>query len=72
MANAEQLSDLKGQEAELILQVESLAGTFSLELFQLESEHFIRSSTHAQLFRLSGYTYDQLTGIDAFLLSGAQ
>jgi uncharacterized protein DUF4340 len=72
VASAEQLSDLKGQEAELILQVVSLAGTFSLELFQLESQHFIRSSTHAQLFRLSGYTYDQLTGIDAFLLSGAQ
>lgn len=72
VASAEQLGDLKGQEAELILQVESLAGNFSLELFQLESQYFIRHSTYSPVFRLSGYTYDQLTGIDAFLLSGAQ
>lgn len=50
-------------EAELILEIEGLAGTTTLAFYREGEEHFIRSSDHPLLFRLSRYTFDQLTGI---------
>ncbi len=59
-------------EAELILQVQALAGDVKLALFELEGEHYIRSSEYPQLFVISAYEFDKLTGIDGILLSGPQ
>ena len=60
------------REAELILDITSLAGNSQLALYKLGEDHFISSSKYPFLFRLSAYDYDKLTGIDSFILSGAQ
>jgi hypothetical protein len=72
IAAAEIEAALAGKEAALILQVEALAGTVTLQLFAHQQQHFIRSSEYPYLFRISTYEFDQLTGIDSFLLSHAQ
>jgi len=59
-------------EAELILQVQALAGDVQLALFKLEGEYYIRSSEYPRLFVISAYEFDKLTGIDGILLSGPQ
>lgn len=63
---------VKRREAELILQVKGLAAQTELQLYKLDQGHFISSSEYPQLFRISAYDFDKLTGIDSFLLSGAQ
>jgi hypothetical protein len=70
IAGADIQRDLSQMEAELILQVQSLAGESTLELFSMEEQHYIHSSEYKLFFRLSAYDYDRLTGIDALLLSG--
>ena len=60
------------READLILQVTGLATNTELKLFKLGQEHFISSDEYPLLFRISAYDFDKLTGIDSFLLSGAQ
>ena len=62
--------DLSTTEADLVLQVQSLAGEVTLEIFTVEKAHFISSSEYSLLFRLSAYDYDRLTGIDFRLISG--
>jgi Domain of unknown function (DUF4340) len=59
-------------EADLILEVKGLSAKAQLQLFKLGQEHLISSSEYPYLFRVSAYDYDRLTGIDSFLLSGAQ
>lgn len=62
----------KQREAELILQVRGLAAQTELQLYKIDQAHFISSSEYPLLFRISAYDFDKLTGIDSFLLSGAQ
>ncbi|KAA1189653.1 DUF4340 domain-containing protein [Pseudohalioglobus sediminis] len=59
-------------EAELILQVQALAGDVKLALFELEGEYYIRSSEYPHLFVISAYEFDKLTGIDGILMSAPQ
>jgi len=61
---------LAAREAELVLAIDGLGGAVTLSLYELDGRHFITSSKYQYLFRLSSYTYDKLTGIDAYLLSG--
>lgn len=72
VASEEAMDELAFAEAALILQVEGLAGTTRLELYALGDEHYVISSEYALPFKLSGYSFDQLTGIDSLVLSGAQ
>ncbi len=60
------------READLILQIKGLAADIELKLFKLDQERFISSSEYPLLFRISAYDFDKLTGIDSFLLSGAE
>lgn len=62
--------DLSDAEADLVLNVQSLAGNTVLELMTLNDEHFIHSSEFPLFFKLSALDYDRLTGIDASLVSG--
>ncbi|QFU77445.1 DUF4340 domain-containing protein [Halioglobus maricola] len=55
------------QEAELIFEIESLTGSTTLELYRQGDNHFVRSSQYPLLFRISSYTFDQLTGINLFM-----
>lgn len=61
-----------GTEAELILEVKGLARSARLALFRIGDMHYASSSEYPYLFRISAYDFDKLTGIDSFLLSGAQ
>lgn len=64
--------DLAAMEADLVLEVHSLAGQVTLELFQHGRQHFIHSSEYPLFFTLGAYDYDRLTGIDFRLISGEQ
>ena len=70
IADGDQQRDLAEAEAELLLEVESLGATVSLELFTLGEQHFIHSSEHPLFFTISAYDYQRLTGIDFRLISG--
>ena len=63
---------LASVEADLILQVQGLAGSVELKLFTRDSEHYVSSSEYPYLFLISAYDFDKLTGIDSLLISGAQ
>ncbi len=64
--------ELAFAEAALILQIESLAGSSSLQFYRLGDKHYVISSEYERPFVLSSYSFDQVTGIDARLLSSAQ
>ena len=70
VAAADLQRDLSTAEADLVLQVQSLTGDVTLEIFTVENAHFISSSEYNLLFKLSAYDYDRLTGIDFRLISG--
>lgn len=70
VADKDMQRELSEAEAGLILQVQSLAGDATLELFTIDSAHFIHSSEYTLFFKLSAYDYDRLTGIDFGLISG--
>ena len=72
VASQEQQLAAEREEAELILDITGLAGTRELEFFKLGDDHYAASSEYSHLFRISAYDFDQLTGIDSLLLSGAQ
>jgi uncharacterized protein DUF4340 len=72
LASEDARDKLAFAEAALILQVESLSGPVTLELYALGDQRYIISSAFDLPFKLSPYSFDQLTGIDAQLLSGAQ
>ena len=61
--------ELAAAEADLLLQVQSLTGQTTLELFSLEGSYFINSSEYALFFTISAYDFDRLTGIDFLLIS---
>lgn len=70
LASADMQRDLSVAEADLILQITSLAGDIKLELFEMEGEHYIHSSEYPLFFAISAYEYDRLVGIDYGLISG--
>ncbi|WP_165954194.1 DUF4340 domain-containing protein [Seongchinamella unica] len=72
VASQEQQEATTRSEATLVLDITSLAGSRKLEFFRLGDDHFAASSEYPHLFRISAYDFDQLTGIDSLLLSGAQ
>ena len=61
--------ELSAAEADLVLEVYSLAGEETLELFSLDNEHFIFSNVYSHFFKLSAYDFDRLTQIDISLIS---
>ncbi len=72
LASEEERDELLFAEATLILHLESLGGTTSLEFYALGERRYVISSEYDEAFTLSAYSFDQLTGIDGPLLSGAQ
>ncbi|RLQ23425.1 DUF4340 domain-containing protein [Seongchinamella sediminis] len=72
VASAQQQQAAQREEAALILDITALAGNTRLELFRLGEDYYAASSEYPQLFRISAYDFDKLTGIDSLLLSGAQ
>ncbi|MCP5163453.1 MAG: DUF4340 domain-containing protein [Pseudomonadales bacterium] len=70
IADGDRQRDLAQAEAELVLQVESLGASVSLELFTLGGHHYIFSSEYPLFFTISAYDYERLTDIDFRLISG--
>ena len=70
IANPDQQRDLAEAEAALVLEVESLTGTVTLELFTLGDRYFIHSSEYPLTFTVSAYDYERLLSIDFRLISG--
>ncbi len=69
VANADLQRELAATEADLVLQVQSLTGQTTLELFTLNDKYFISSSEYPLVFTVSAYDFDRLTGIDFTLMS---
>lgn len=70
VASEKQALRLATEEATLVLEINSLAGKQNLELYRLDSDHYIRSSEYPVFFRLSAYDFDRLSSIDFLLISG--
>lgn len=70
IADADLQRDLSVTEADLELNIQSLAGEVTLKLVTLDGEHFIHSSEFPLFFTSSAYDFDSLTGIDARRVSG--
>jgi len=62
--------ELSATEADLVLSVEGLAGTVTLQLITQGGKHYIHSSEFPLFFELGTAEYDRLAGIDAGLISG--
>jgi hypothetical protein len=62
--------DLAAREADLVLEIQSLAGDMTLELSSLKGEYFIHSSEYPLFFKLNAHDFDRLEGIDVGLISG--
>jgi hypothetical protein len=69
VADEDQARNLAGLEANLIMNVESLAGTVTFELLALGERHFIHSSEYPLFFRISQPDYTRLAEIDLGLIS---
>jgi hypothetical protein len=72
IANGDEQRDLAAAEADLVLEVEGLAGTVTLELFSIGDKHFIHGSEYPLFFTLGEYDYERLTTIDLRRISGEQ
>jgi len=72
LASGDDQRDLAEAEADLIFNIQSLAGEATLELFRMGEKYFIHSSEYPLFFTLSAYDYDRLATIDAGLISGDQ
>jgi len=70
VATEEQAQQLNGAEAELVLNIDSLSGKITLQLYRLPGVNFIRSSEYPVFFTLGSYAYDQLTSVDIARISG--
>ena len=70
VATEEQAQQLSGAEAELVLNIDSLPGKITLQLYRLAEVNFIRSSEYPVFFTLGSYAYDQLTSVDIERISG--
>lgn len=69
VADGDQARNLAEREADLIMRVESLAGTATLELMALDNRHFIHSSEYPLFFQISQLDYTRLVGIDIELIA---
>jgi hypothetical protein len=70
LASEDDQRDLAEAEADLVLEVESLAGTVTLELLRRGDSHFVKSSEYPFYFTISADDYDRLAGIDVGAISG--
>ena len=70
VANEVQTQQLQETEADLVLNIDSLSGKITLQLYRLAGVNFIRSSEYPVFFKLGNYAYDQLTSVDIERISG--
>ena len=70
VASAMQEQQLNGSEADLVLDIDSLAGAVQLQLYRQGRDYFIRSSEYPLTFKLSAWDYDRLTTVDILRISG--
>lgn len=71
VASEDEQRELAGLEPQQRLQIESLSGNMTLELFAVGNNRFILSSEYPLYFRLSAYQYEGLADIDFMKISGA-
>lgn len=69
VANEDQARDLAGMEADLIMNVESLAGPVTFELFKSGEQHFIHSSEYPLFFQISPPDFTRLAEVNIGLIS---
>ncbi|MEZ5570469.1 MAG: DUF4340 domain-containing protein [Halioglobus sp.] len=62
--------ELSDAEADLVLNIQSLAGEVTLELVSLNGGHYIHSSEFPLFFKLNRGDYERLAGIDVSLIAG--
>lgn len=62
--------DLAAIEADLVVNVQSLAGAVTLQLVTLDGRHYIQSSEFPLVFQLNPASYERLAAINAAALSG--
>jgi hypothetical protein len=72
VAGAEQSQRLAQLEADVIMEVESLAGTVILELLSVEGRYFIRSSEYPMFFEIDEDNFRRLADVDPGLVSAEQ
>ncbi len=70
VANEDLQRELAATEADLVVEIQSLAGNVTLEIVSLHGKHYIHSSEFPLFFTCSAYDSGRLTGIDAGLISG--
>lgn len=70
VANEDLQRDLSMVEADLVLNVQSLAGEVTLQLVTLGGKHYIHSSEFPLFFQLGAKDYERLAGVDAGLIAG--
>lgn len=63
--------ELDRAEAALELRIEDLGGPVTLRFYAHAGRHLVLSSRYPYGFVISAYTFEQISGIDRFLLSGA-
>jgi hypothetical protein len=63
LASEDAQRDLAETEADLVLDVQSLGGDVTLELFHQSDRYFIHSSEYPLFFKLGAYDYDRLLSI---------
>ena len=70
LADEDLQRELSATEADLVLNIQSLAGDVTLKLVSLAGNHYIHSSEFPLFFKCSAYDFNQLTDVDAGLISG--
>lgn len=70
VAGEDMQRELATKEADMMITVQGLTGTVTLELITVNNRHFAYSSEYPLFFRLVAYDFDRLTGIDFRLISG--
>ena len=70
LASEDDQRDLAEAEADLVLEVESLAGRVTLELLRRGDGHFVKSSEYPFYFTIGAEDYERLAGIDVGAISG--
>lgn len=70
VADEDQARSLADWEADLIMEVESLAGTATFELIAHEERYFLKSSEYPLFFEIGEDDFTRLAGIDIGLITG--
>ncbi len=71
VADEDQVRSLAETEADVIMDIESLAGTITLELIARDGQHFVHSSEYPLFFEIGELDFERIAGIDINLISGA-